>query len=166
MDTIETERLSLRPWKAGDLEAFHRIWGDPEVIWWGPCENREKSREILHRAIDLSAALPVGWGWYAVIERASGEIVGNVFLRPSKETEGVELGYHFARNWQGRGYATEATASAVSRLLDDAGAGRVVAYVLPENAASQRVAAKIGMRKAGTLLYADLLHDLLEIRRR
>ncbi|MHC4222454.1 MAG: GNAT family N-acetyltransferase [Planctomycetota bacterium] len=164
MHTIQTERLQLRPWAADDLEAFHRIWGDPEVIWWGPCENREKSREILHRAIDLTAAWPKELGWFAVVERASGEIVGNVFLRPSKETEGVELGYHFARSWQGRGYATEATRSAVSRLFDDAGADRVVAYVLPENAASQRVAAKIGMRKAGTILYADLLHDLLEIR--
>ncbi|MHC4930725.1 MAG: GNAT family N-acetyltransferase [Planctomycetota bacterium] len=164
MEYVETERLQLRAWDRVDLEAFHRIWGDPNVIWWGPCENEEKSREVLKRAIELSAALPEELGWFAAIERASGQIVGNVFLRPSRETEGLELGYHFAKGWQGRGYATEATRALVGRCFD-AGADRVVAYVLPENAASQRVAAKIGMRKTGTLLYADLLHDLLEIRR-
>ncbi len=36
---LETARLVLRPWALDDVDAFHTIWGDPRVIWWGAAED-------------------------------------------------------------------------------------------------------------------------------
>ena len=157
----ETPRLHLRPWTPADVSAFHAIWGDPQVIWWGAADDEDASRRILEKAWANCAGSPEGLGWFAVVERESGRICGNVFLQPHRYGAGWELGYHFAAWAQGRGYATEASRG----LIDFAfsiGIDRVVALVLAANTPSQRVCEKLGLRKTGTLIHADLLHDVLE----
>ncbi|MBD4819353.1 GNAT family N-acetyltransferase, partial [Xanthomonas citri pv. citri] len=47
-----------------------------------------------------------GFAFWAVIERASGELVGDAGLEVTDQ--GVELGYTLARGRWGRGLATEA----------------------------------------------------------
>jgi len=157
-----TERLDLRPWTLDDVEAFHDIWGDPDVIWWGHSRSPAESREVLVSAIEACTGLPDGLRWFAVIERESGRVAGNVFLRPCSYGDGLELGYHFARAFQNRGYATEASEALIAFAFR-AGYGRVVAIVVPDNAPSQRVVRKLGMRKTGTVVHGGLLHDVFEV---
>lgn len=86
-----------------------------------------------------------GFGLW-VIETHDGGFVGDCGLT-LQEVEGewfVEVGWHVQSSLQGQGYATEA-ATAVKAEAAAAGIEHLVAIIRPANAASRRVATKIGL---------------------
>ena len=105
---LETERLALRPFTLDDAEAWHAIWGDREVIWWGASESFENSRTALERLLDRETEWPAGIGWLAVRRQGDDEIIGDVLLQPAPFAPGIEIGWHFRRHAWGKGYATAA----------------------------------------------------------
>ena len=158
---FDTERLSLRPFTAEDAEAWHAIWGDPRVIWWGPSESLEKSRAALERLIQHEAeAWPEGLGWLAVLEKGTDEIIGDVLLQPAPFIEGVEVGWHFRSHVWNRGYATEATRATVERAFASGLCDHVHAVVSTTNGPSLRVAEKLGMKAVKDMEYEGLPHRL------
>ncbi len=150
---ILTERLRLRPWTARDLEALHRLWSDPETIWWGAHTDREQTRQLLEKVENEG-------GWWAV--EHDREVVGNVFLKPSRYDEAArEIGYHVHSSAWGRGFATEAARG----LLAHAQERCVEALIVAENAASQRVVRKLGFSKHEPIMHGDRLHDRWRLER-
>ena len=86
-----------------------------------------------------------GFGLW-VIETHAGEFVGDCGLT-MQEVEGewqVEAGWHVRSDLRRQGYAAEA-AEAVRMVAQKSGMERLIAIVRPDNVASQRVAAKIGL---------------------
>ena len=61
-----------------------------------------------------------------------------------------ELAYSVARAHRGKGFATEAARCAVAFVFDTLGHSKLVAYIRPDNTASQRIALKLGATKNGT----------------
>lgn len=158
---LDTERLRLRPFTVDDAEAWHAIWGDPEVIWWGPSDSLDRSRTGLARLIQREAETwPPGLGWLAVMEKGSDEIVGDVLLQPAPFVDGIEVGWHFRTHVWSRGYATEAARATVERAFADGVCDRVWAVVATTNLASLRVAEKLGMRAVKDMEYEDLPHRM------
>lgn len=162
---IQTERLTLRPWRADDLAAFHQIWGDPEVIWWGANESLEVTRSAFERLLGRHADWPAGVRWYAIVERATGAIVGDVLLQPARFVEGIELGWHLCRAAWGRGLATEAARAAQEQAFREGAVERIHALVALRNERSLRVAAKLGLRPVREMEYEGLPHRLFAIDR-
>lgn len=161
---LTTPRLRLRPWTLDDAPAFHRIWGDPTVIFWGAAETLDKSREVLSVLIEEQSDDQLGW--YAMVERASGDIVGNATLRRAPYREGLlELGWHVAKPAQRRGFAKEAAQRLIRYAFQELAAGRVGCIVLPDNAPSQAVAASLGFVRVGEVTYKGYLHDELRLER-
>lgn len=162
---LRTERLSLRPWVAEDLDALHAIWSDPEVVWWGPSADLDASRRLLDAIVAESLAFPAGLTWYAIVERTAGAVVGNVMVRPAPYAAGeIDVGWTLARASWGKGYATEAARAAIRHAFSMARPARLVAAIFPTNERSLRVAARLGFTRAGTVQHAGLAHDLFEVR--
>jgi RimJ/RimL family protein N-acetyltransferase len=159
---LRTRRFDVRAWTDDDLAALHAVLGDPRVVWWddeaGPLEH---SREVLRRVQHATAHGPDGCGWFAVVERTSGEVVGNLMLRePLVEEEGLEIGWHVRVADQGRGVATEVARAAVEHARDRLHAERVVALISTGNLPSERVAAKLHMRPTATFDHLGVPHRL------
>lgn len=159
----ETERLRLRPWTLDDADVFHRIWGNPQVIWWGHAVDREESVRVLARVLKRCTSMPAGLGWWALLEKDTGAVVGGVMLQPARYATDVEVGYHVAQEAWGRGYATEAARAIVRYGLDELGLPRIVAAIHPDNYASRRVVDKLGMRNVGDVLHDGQLHHLFVV---
>lgn len=86
-----------------------------------------------------------GFGLW-VIETHGGDFLGDCGLT-LQEVEGevlVEAGWHVRASLRRQGYAAEAAAS-VRECAREAGVEHLVALIRPHNAASQRVALKIGL---------------------
>jgi RimJ/RimL family protein N-acetyltransferase len=97
-----------------------------------------------------------GFGQLAVEERASGRVVGRSGSSYHRLwPQDVEVGWGIDPAAWGRGYATEAGAAAIGHAFDVVGVDRVVSIVHPENAASIRVAEKLGERPLATLPWDD-----------
>ena len=150
---IETDRLLLRPFTLADAEALHAVWGDPAARrfggpGWPQPETVADTRRYLEPIVAGQAER--GYAPWAVVERATGRIVGDCGLFPEDGTgPEVELAYGLAPSVWGRGYATEAAVACLRVGFEDLGLERIVADVDPGNAASVRVLEKIGMRPAG-----------------
>jgi RimJ/RimL family protein N-acetyltransferase len=147
MTTILTARLLVRDVRREDAEATARLWSDPVVMQYmgGPRFYQEVFDSIVD---DATKDIQRDVDTWSVIERTTGELVGNCGL-VEKEVNGrteCELVYvFFAASW-GRGYATEAARAVRDEAFGRLDKSTLVALIDPENAPSERVAVKIGMR--------------------
>ena len=166
---LHTARLRLRPWTLEDAEAFHGIWGDPRVIWWGHTEDLAASRALLADRLGRLDSMPDGMGWWA-IEAATapgagsaGRIDGIVVLRSSKYDDTTELAYHLAHHAWGKGYITEAAHAVLRYGFDKLGVPLISGVVRTENAPSHRVMARLGLRPGSELQHEGAPHIRYEL---
>ncbi|MFI7106772.1 GNAT family N-acetyltransferase [Nonomuraea sp. NPDC050227] len=101
----------------------------------------------------------------AIVEQATGEIVGSIGLRDTDWEAGrTEIGYGIHTGQRGRGYATEAARAVGRWALVNGGIRRVQLRSRIDNAASLRVAEKAGYQREGTVRVAERdgceAHDL------
>jgi len=163
----ETANLRLRPPTSADLSAYEGLFGRPEVEAWlrppplGPFTAAE-AREMLHA--DIGQWRELSYGPWVLVGKREERFVGRAGLhRTTVEGEAeTELAWTTEPSCQGRGYATEAALAALD-LARAAGLAEVVAMALPANAASRRVAEKIGMGEAGEISHAGLPHVLYRL---
>ncbi len=124
------------------------LLGDPEVMAFYPApKTRAEAAEWI--AWNQRNYARHGYGLW-VIETLAGDFVGDCGLT-WQEVNGVsrlEVGYHVGTRWQGRGLATEAAAACRDFARDHLDVAELVAIIHPDNRASERVAEKIGMRRA------------------
>jgi ribosomal-protein-alanine N-acetyltransferase len=88
-----------------------------------------------------------GWGVWALIDRASGRLIGECGLLQLAESPDVELVYLLERDRWGQGLAAEAGREVLRHAFERLGLPRIVAVAHPEHAASRRVMEKLGMRQ-------------------
>src|SRR5581483_2124548 len=144
---LETERLRLRPLTVDDFDAYARLVGDADVMRYIG-DGRPLTREEAWRHL----ALLVGhWqlrriGMWGVEARASCELVGRIGFFEPEGWPGFELGWLIARSHQGRGLATEGAQVALDLAFLALGRRDVISVIHPENAASIRVAERLGER--------------------
>jgi [ribosomal protein S5]-alanine N-acetyltransferase len=149
VERLETPRLHLRPFAPGDAATVHRVYADPDVMRYvatGPLADIATTTRLLRDYISHQQAW--GYSFWAVVERASGELIGDAGLYRTPIGE-VELGYTLGKPWWGRGYATEAAGAWLEAAFARLGVREVVALAEPANAASLRVLEKVGMRRDG-----------------
>jgi RimJ/RimL family protein N-acetyltransferase len=143
---LETERLVMRAMQIGDAPDLALIHGDPEVVRF----IGGKTDATLPGAYDkilfyLGHWALHGCGKWAVVEKASGRVVGRTgFLDSPYEWPGLELGWTFARDCWGKGYATESARAARDWGFERLGVERILSMIDPANSASQHVAQRIG----------------------
>lgn len=141
---LETDRLIVRGWKPGDVEAFYAICSDPAVMRFvgdGTPWSRERTQAFLDRATAMMQAR--GFCQWPVVRKGEGELVGFCGFVPCEE--GAEIGWRLAPTMWGRGFATEAARAVLQYGFDLFGFPRVLATVQPSNSASVRVIEKLGL---------------------
>ena len=148
MIVVETERLLLRHFHLLDCAALDVVFGDAEVMRFGPgVQDQAWVRNWVRTCLE-NYYQTLGFGPWAVMEKASARLVGYCGLFYFPDIAGrpeVEIGYRLARAAWGQGYATEAARAVRDYGLEVLGLRRLVAIIDPHNAASLRVAEKIGM---------------------
>jgi len=158
---IETARLRLRGLRASDIEAQAAMNGDERVMRYagGEALNREESwRRMLSGP---AMWLLRGYGAWAVERKTDGEFLGQIFfanfkrdMTPSIEGQ-PEMGWMFALNAHGQGYASEAVAAALEWADQMLAGQEIIALIDDENLASIRVAEKAGFTLRGEGFYKD-----------
>jgi RimJ/RimL family protein N-acetyltransferase len=152
---IETERLVLRPHLLTDFAACVAMWSDPRITRYTIGEPSSAQRTWLRILAYRGHWALLGFGYWAVEEKASGRYVGELGFADFKREiqpsiEGIpELGWALAFAAHNKGYATEALRAAVVWGDKNIAEARTVCLISPNNAASLRVAAKIGYRETG-----------------
>jgi len=141
--TLTTDRLTLRGWRADDIDAYAAIAADPEVMRFmgGPLDRMDTWRQM---AVFAGHWVLRGYGLW-VVER-DGELIGRVGLLRHEGWPGLEVGWLLGREAWGHGYATEAARAASDYAWRELGAEELISLIAPDNHASARVAERLGMR--------------------
>ena len=163
---IETDRLAIRPFAPeSDAEAMARVYLDPEVMRYIPggvlADGGAVRRQLEWYAKEHAE---LGFSSWAVVERATGLVIGDAGFGIFKPTGDVELGWTLARDLWGHGFATEAAGACLAAGLEHLDVARIVAVVDVENERSLRVAKRLGMRRAEELLVGGRPHILFQAR--
>jgi RimJ/RimL family protein N-acetyltransferase len=154
---LETERLIIADWDGAEIPAFRPIASDPAVMRYiGTGSPWSDARITAFVERQISRGMRGELALWKVIERNSGRLIGLCGLQPLLETGEIEIGWWLTPDRWGRGLATEAATRVLRYALDSRGLDRVIAITQVPNLASQRVAAKIGLRYVATLPFGDL----------
>jgi len=156
---IETERLSLRPFQADDLEAFVDYRCDPEVARyqsWDDTYSMADAESFLSSQRGLAFGQPGEWLQLAIVDRETGAVLGDCAVRVATDQPATaEIGVTLARASQGKGLATEALTALVTELFEKCGMHRVVAEADDRNAPIRRLLERLGFRCEARLVEAD-----------
>jgi len=162
---IRSGRLDLREFGADDLDLASEVAaaGERAALPPGVPVSRDELAEWFANGMHL-----VGRGdavHLMMLDRAAGRMVGAISLfHADWEIRSAEIGYGVRSDARGQGYATEALAAVARWALTEGGIQRAWLTTNTDNAASARVAEKVGFRREGTLRRAgredDGLHDL------
>lgn len=161
---LETERLLLRPMELDDTDAFARVVGDPVAMRFYP---RPLDRAAAHDWVSRVRERYErdGIGLLAVVERATGEMIGDCGPMVMETGYGthVELGWHIRRDRQGLGFATEAGAACRDHAWQALEVDHLISIIRPENVPSWSVARRLGFRPWRGDVRAGMAHVLWRI---
>ncbi|MGB6984430.1 MAG: GNAT family N-acetyltransferase [Candidatus Aquilonibacter sp.] len=146
---VETERLLLRTWNDDDAALVAPIYAKPEVMAFIP--GGVWSADRTTRAIARMRELDVeqGYGFYPVVEKSLGKIIGHCGLGRLEQTPEIEVAYILDSSHWGRGYASEAARAIIAHAFSKLHIARIVAVAFPENVRSIGVMRAAGMTPVG-----------------
>ena len=156
---LDTGRLVLRGHRLDDFADYVALWADPVVTRYigGRPSSEEETWTRLLRGVGHWSLM--GFGYWAIIEKASGRFAGEVGFVDLKRSIQPSLAGAPENGWvlapwaQGRGLATEAVQAAIDWGAPRFGERRMVCLIHPDNHASLRVAEKCGYRERARTVY-------------
>jgi RimJ/RimL family protein N-acetyltransferase len=158
---LRTERLLLRGFREDDLDAWAAICADSEVTrWLGQPDGLTREEPWRKMAYHLGHWDLRGCGDWALVEEATGRLVGRAGLSYPEGWPALELGWMVERPAWGRGFATEAARAAMDWARDERGVTHLISLILDDNHRSARVAEKLGMRVEGRARIVDGRYDV------
>jgi RimJ/RimL family protein N-acetyltransferase len=146
---LETERLVLRAIDADrDFEAYAAMMADEETARFiGGVQERAAAWRAMCSILGHWQVR--GYGFFAVEEKGTGELVGRVGPWFPEGWPAREVGWTIVRSRWGRGYAVEAATAALDWVFDGLGWEAAIHTIQPENTPSIGVATKLGAVRTG-----------------
>jgi RimJ/RimL family protein N-acetyltransferase len=153
--TLTTERLVMRGHTIDDFEASHAMWGEPEVTRYFAGRTMTPNDSWMRVLRYAGSWALLGYSYWAIEDRETGEYLGeagladlNRNLTPS--ISGIpESGWALCAKAHGRGLATEAMRAALTWADQALKSKSTCCIINPKNAASVRVAEKLGYIEQG-----------------
>lgn len=148
---IETERLILRKFEAGDLQDFYEYASVPgvgEMAGWSHHESVEESQKILTVFIEENKT-------FAIVLKESGRVIGSLGVEKYGMEEaftefygykGREIGYVLGKNYWGKGLMPEAVKAVIDHLFGVLDFDFLLCGYFDFNGQSKRVQEKCGFK--------------------
>lgn len=166
---LETSRLFLREMTRNDRAALAAILQDPQVMYvYEHAFSEAEVDQWLERQLERYRTW--GFGLWAVVEKDSGEMVGQCGIT-MQDWDGrpvPEIGYLFRRSSWGKGYATEAALACREYAFTTLYFPTVYAIIRDNNLPSQGVARRCGMEEVGAMVkhyyHMDMPHLVFAVK--
>ena len=159
MKIIETERLVLRTWKESDILPFSAMNQDQKVMEFFPSTLSPGESATLYQKI-IASFEQKGFGLFAVEAKQTQEFVGFIgFSQPtftSYFTPCVEIGWRLARQFWGRGFATEGAKACLQYGFSALDFMDIYSWTAKINSKSVNVMEKIGLTCDGEFEHPNI----------
>jgi len=148
---LETPRLTCAQLEEADWAFYRQLQLSPQVMHYIA---DQKSEEKIHA--DFNSRLPLWsprsahWLCLVVRDKQSGKRLG-VSGYIHRDSDCAEVGFLFASEAQGKGYAYESLNALCDYAFKDGGIRRLIATVTAGNTSSRRLLEKVGFVLEGEL---------------
>jgi RimJ/RimL family protein N-acetyltransferase len=153
---LESDRLILRPFQDSDIESFAAYRSDPEIARyqsWEPPVTLEQAARFVNEMKNARPGVQGEWYQWAVERQATAGLIGDcAFQILPHDPRQAEIGFSFARAYQGQGFAAEAVSRLLDYLFGDLNLRRVTAVTDAENQDAARLLERLGLRREGTFV--------------
>lgn len=157
---LETARLLIRPITLDDKNEIFQYRCDKETNkyqGWIPEKIDDVATFIGKTAKQINE--PDTWFQFVVIEKQTQKIIGDLGIHFFDEkNEQVEIGCTLSKDFQNKGYATEAVKRVIDYLFKDLHKHRIITSVDPDNRNSIRLVERIGFRKEAHFVESLCIH--------
>lgn len=145
MTALQTERLTLRPFRLDDAATACQLFGIDEDMYrysgWNPYATAEDAESFIRMTLE-----DVEPHAHCFAIEYNGTLVGNIGAYNYEEDKNrVEVGFSIAKEYWGRGFATEALKEVLQFLIQTEGVSTVIAWRAEENIGSKNVLERAGM---------------------
>lgn len=151
---IRSARLELSPLAVADADEMVVVLGDPDLYAFTGGEPPTLD-QLVRRYRAQVAGPPAGsaeeWHNWIVRPARGGRGVGYVQATVGERGARAEIAWVIGVQFQGNGYAAESASAMVGALLAE-GVAEVIAHIHPDHAASNAVAARVGLRPTDRLV--------------
>lgn len=152
LPTLTTERLILRHWRDADIEPFAALNADPVVMEHFPATQTSAETEDVVARIGQEMAKH-GFSWFAAEAPGVAPFIGFIglwapsFDAPFSSIQDpiVEVGWRLAKEYWGKGYATEGARACLRFGFEDLGLKEIVSFTTTTNRRSQAVMQRLAM---------------------
>lgn len=140
MNVIRTPRFILRPFQASDYDDLFEFLSQLENDEFEgyPGITYENGRQHLNYRLGSAE-------FYAIELLSTGKVIGNIYCG-NRDFETKEVGYNINKNYQRKGYATEALSAVIAHAFSE-GIHRVYAECDPRNVPSWKLLEKVGLKR-------------------
>ena len=141
---FETKRLFVTKWQTGELKPLYELFNDEAIKEFIlPELTIEETTHILEKQLnDYAVHFP--FGRYFIVEKSSGEFIGLLLFKETKNSAGVEIGYSLKKKYWNNGYATETVKQSMHWLFTHKRFTSIYAVTETNNTNSQHVLLKCG----------------------
>jgi RimJ/RimL family protein N-acetyltransferase len=145
--TFETERLFLRPCLVEDAAFIYELVNSPNWLKYIGDRNIKSHNDAEKhiKAKMYSQIERLGFGNYTVIRKKDGAKMGTCGLHDRDGLKGIDIGFAFLPEYEGKGYAFEAAERLKIAAFEDFLLDEIIAITLPDNLPSKKLLEKIGL---------------------
>jgi [ribosomal protein S5]-alanine N-acetyltransferase len=159
---IQTPRLTLRPYKLDDIDAFSELNSDPRLLTYELHEpyDFDQSKEVLLYWIDAYQKTDGAFGFFemAVMLTDTVQLIGLVtFTFRDINQKILELGFRVMYDFQNKGYGTEALEAVIHHAFTQHPIRKIYCCSDAENKSAIHVFEKLKMEKEATLKMHTLM---------
>jgi len=149
---LHSDRLDFTQMRAIHASDILYIYGEKKLAEFENIKiliNEQEALEFIDRfQIRFNEKKGIRW---AISIKGEKQVIGTIGFKGYIPLHKAFVGYEIHPDFGGKGYATEALATAVKYAFDSLDLQRIEAEVMPGNLASERVLAKNGFKREGQL---------------
>jgi len=157
---LETERIILREWRESDLPALAKINADPDVMRYFPASLTVQESENLVNRFQQHIHHN-GFGFFALELKSDRQLIGFTGLNKPYYalpfSPCVEIGWRLAKEFWGKGLASEAAGKCLQFAFEQLTLRDVVSFTAVDNVKSRSVMERIGMQNVAQNFQHPLL---------
>jgi aminoglycoside 6'-N-acetyltransferase len=145
---LETERLMVRRFHAGDVDAIHAYRNDEHVArhqgWETPWERDDAVMLVAEMALRDPLFERGEWAQLAIERKDAPGLVGDIGVLWQADDDVAEIGFTLDRSAWGNGFMTEALSAVVGEIAQELGLRLVAAVTMLENTRARSVLEMVG----------------------
>ncbi len=147
---IKTERLTITELQKKDKEPYQKLYLDDELNkWWGYDyrEDLGDNKPTPEYFYFFQNALKEKKEEFSFAVKENGKLVGELVLHNFDFVGGVEMGFRFFKDCQGKGFAIESATALKEYAFEILGAKTLKSRCFKENIPSARLIGRLGLKK-------------------